>query len=87
MGMGGSVKRCFKIPVTIANAGHRKELSRKPGCGKIRKSRLPSYNITQETIHKMSVLSTGNSEKRSTPLVFYTYIYNHAHRLRLEKLL
>jgi hypothetical protein len=32
---GGSVKRCFKTPVVIANAGCRKRLSRKLGYGKI----------------------------------------------------
>ena len=32
---GGSVKRCFKTPVVIANAGYRKRLSRKLGYGKI----------------------------------------------------
>jgi hypothetical protein len=37
---GGSVNRCFKTPVIIANTGYRKGLSRKLGCGK---SRLSSY--------------------------------------------
>jgi hypothetical protein len=32
---GGSVNRCFKTPVIIANTGYRKGLSRKLGCGKI----------------------------------------------------
>ena len=32
---GGSVNRCFKTPVIIANTGCRKRLSRKLGCGKI----------------------------------------------------
>jgi hypothetical protein len=32
---GGSVNRCFKTPVIIANAGYRKGLFRKLGCGKI----------------------------------------------------
>ena len=32
---GGSVNRCFKTPVIIANAGCRKRLSRKLGYGKI----------------------------------------------------
>jgi hypothetical protein len=37
---GGSVNRCFKTPVIIANTGYRKGLSRKLGYGK---SRLSSY--------------------------------------------
>ena len=32
---GGSVNRCFKTPVIIANTGYRKGLSRKLGCEKI----------------------------------------------------
>jgi hypothetical protein len=32
---GGSVNRCFKTPVIIANTEYRKGLSRKLGCGKI----------------------------------------------------
>jgi hypothetical protein len=32
---GGSVNRCFKTPVIIANTGYRKGLPRKLGCGKI----------------------------------------------------
>jgi hypothetical protein len=32
---GGSVNRCFKTPVIIANTGYRKGLSRKLGYGKI----------------------------------------------------
>ena len=30
---------------------------------------------------------TSHRNSRGTPGVFYTYFYNHAHRLRLEKLL
>jgi hypothetical protein len=32
---GGSVSRCFKTPVIIANTGYRKGLSRRLSCGKI----------------------------------------------------
>jgi hypothetical protein len=30
---------------------------------------------------------TSGSDEVSTPQLFYTYFYNHSHRLRLEKLL
>jgi hypothetical protein len=30
---------------------------------------------------------TSDSDEVSTPQLFYTYFYNHAHRARLEKLL
>ena len=34
-----------------------------------------------------SILYVSGLDSGWTPGVFYTYFYNHAHRLRLEKLL
>jgi hypothetical protein len=50
-----------------------------PGCR--------SHCISQEAAAESEHTHISGFHSSSTPGVFYTYFYNHVHRLRLEKLL
>ena len=45
------------------------------------------YDIIHNMYIYVYIIYTSPLVSSSTPGVFYTYFYNHAHRLRLEKLL